>query len=206
MKIQTSGSCSPVVTGSGNTINIKMCGMTDAQAGEFRDLLRQILVNQSNVKDLIPVLRELNSGQLRIENGVIRIEGAVTELQKQGAPRALNSEQRRRIIVTLANLPGSPEIKIRATNSNAESARYAEQLRDAFATTPGWSVPPVFLNMVVGSALPTGLIGVVHDTNSIYGIAIQRLFRELSIPIEFSLDPTLPENVVILAVFQKPIS
>jgi len=89
---KTSGSCSPAVTGSGNTINIKTCGMTDEQVSEFRNLLQQILASQANAEDLIRVLRELNSGQIRIENGVLRIEESSRDRGGDVDTRLINSE------------------------------------------------------------------------------------------------------------------
>jgi hypothetical protein len=56
-----------------------------------------------------------------------------------------------------------------------------------------------------GTSLPTGVVGVVQNNHNVYGIAIQRLFGQIRIPIEFATDATLPPNVVAMIVYQKPI-
>jgi hypothetical protein len=109
------------------------------------------------------------------------------------------------MIEALKAPPGQPEVNIRATNSTAESSRYAGQLRDAFASIPGWKAPPVFENMVVGMPLPIGLTAFVQNERNPYGIAIQRLFKELGIGITFELDANLPPEAVVIVVGQKPV-
>ena len=108
------------------------------------------------------------------------------------------------MVEALKGPPGQPEVRIRATNSTAESSRYANELQ-YFASIPGWKAPPVFENMVAGMSLPIGLTAYVQNERSPYGIAIQRLFKELSIEITFGLDPSLPPEVVIMVVGQKPV-
>jgi len=51
----------------------------------------------------------------------------------------------------------------------------------------------------------TAVVGVVQNNHNVYGIAIQRLFGQIRIPIEFATDATLPPNVVAMIVYQKPI-
>jgi hypothetical protein len=184
-----SGTCILANTGTVDVVNFNCTNLTPQQ--------RQLLLN---VPDLINKLLAQQQGS------TMEILSRLDTCIAQGAPRAISAEQRRRIIENLANPPGAPEIRIRATNSNNESSRYAGQLHEVFANTPGWVAPPVFENMVAGETLPTGIVGVVNDNKNIYGIAVQRLFKEISIPIEFGLDSTLPPNVVILVVYQKPIS
>lgn len=90
---RTSGSCSAAVTGSGNTINIKTCGMTMQQNDELRGLLRQVLKKQIDPNVLIRTLDNIESGQIRIENGVLRIEKDVQSLTEHYAPNGFKMLQ-----------------------------------------------------------------------------------------------------------------
>ena len=58
----TKGSCSPAITGHGNTINInvKSCGLNNDQVEEFRGLFRQILEKQIEPKTLLGLLDDMN--------------------------------------------------------------------------------------------------------------------------------------------------
>ena len=105
----------------------------------------------------------------------------------------------------LRNTPGKPEVRIRATNSTAESSRYAGQLQEAFSSIPGWTAPAVFENMVAGSSVPGGPGAVVQNNTNVSGLAIQALFVELRIKIDFGFNPDLSPDLVIMIVGQKPI-
>ena len=85
-KAETSGPCSPAVTGSGNTINIQTCGMTKEQVEEWRKSFKQILQKQIDPKVLVALLDDIKSGQIRIENGVLRIEKKVDAMQYRYQP------------------------------------------------------------------------------------------------------------------------
>ncbi|MGP8244272.1 MAG: hypothetical protein ACLQVN_07110 [Bryobacteraceae bacterium] len=186
--IQTSGQCSPVTPGSGNTLSITCSGLTAQQArllANIPALINRLLAVQAD--NTAEILAKLNT------------------CVAQSAPRVVSGEQKRGMIEALKGPPGQPEVRIRATNSTAESSRYANQLQDAFASIPGWKAPPVFENMVAGMALPIGLTAYVQNERSPYGIAIQRLFKELAIDITFGLDASLPPDVVIIVVGQKPV-
>jgi hypothetical protein len=182
----TSGTCSPAVSGSNNTFTITCSGITPDQA----KLLANIPTLLNNI---------LRAGKESTAEILSRLEGCIVVF------RSISPEQKQRIVAALGKLPGKPEIRIRATNSTAESSRYANQLRDAFAATPGWTAPAVFENMVVGVQPPVGLIAIVHNNKNIYGIAIQELFKELNIKVDFLLDENLPPNVLVMIVGQKPI-
>jgi hypothetical protein len=66
--------------------------MTVEQVTEFRNLLQQILASQANADDLIRVLRELNSGQIRIDNGLLRIEESSRDRGGDVETRLITSE------------------------------------------------------------------------------------------------------------------
>jgi hypothetical protein len=182
------GACSPATTGSNNQITLNCAHLTPEQ--------RQIILNMPDLINKLLVQQRESTLEL-----ISRLDACIV----QGAPRSVTPEQRRRIIADLANPTGAPEIRVRATNSNNESSRFAGQLQDAFANTPGWTAPLVFENMVAGATLPTGLIAVVQDQHNINGIAIQRLFAQIGISIQFEIDATLPPNIVVMVVYQKPI-
>ena len=186
--IQTVGSCSPVTPGSGNTFRLTCSGLTAAQQKLLESipaLINRLLASQTD--NTSEILSKLNT--------------CIT----QSAPRAMSGDQKRRIIEALKAPPGQPEVRVRATNSTAESSRYAGQLQDAFASIPGWKAPAVFENMVAGMSLPIGLTAYVQNERNPYGIAIQKLFKELGIEITFGFDASLPLEVVIMVVGQKPI-
>jgi hypothetical protein len=185
---RTTGTCSVANAGTVGTVTLNCTGLT----AEQQSLLR-------NVPDL------LNKLLAQQESNTFEILSRLDTCIAQGAPRSLTAEQRTAITTSLANMRGMPEIQVRAPNSNNESSRYAQQLRDAFADTPGWTAPPVFANIIAGTTLPTGLEAIVQSAANIYGIAIQRLFERINIPIQFALDPSLAANVVILIVYQKPL-
>jgi hypothetical protein len=186
--VQTTGTCSPVVPGSGNTLKITCSGLTATQ--------NQLLTR-------IPAL--LNKLLAAQTDNTAEILAKLDSCVAQSAPRAISADQRRRIIEALSNPPSSPEISIRATNSTAESSRYASQLQAIFASIPGWNAPPVFENMVAGMALPVGLTAYVQSDKNVYGINIQRLFKELNISISFAIDPSMRPETIVLVVGQKPV-
>lgn len=186
--VQTTGTCSPVVPGSGNTLNITCSGLTATQ--------NQLLTR-------IPAL--LNKLLGAQTDNTAEILAKLDSCVAQSAPRTIPADQRRRIVEVLSNPPGSPEISVRATNSTAESSRYASQLQATFASIPGWNAPPVFENMVAGMTLPVGLTAYVQSDKNIYGIALQRLFKELNISISFAIDPSLRPETIVVVVGQKPI-
>jgi hypothetical protein len=174
--------------GAGNTLNITCSGLTASQKQLLTSmpaLLNRLLATQAD--NTSEILTKLNTCIV------------------QSAPRAISSEQRRKMIDALNNPPGKPGIQIRATNSTAESSRYAGQLQAAFASIPGWTASPVFEKMVAGMTLPVGLVAYVQNEKNIYGIAIQRLFRELDININFGFDASLSPETIIMVVGQKPI-
>ena len=79
---QTKGACSPIVTGNGNTITIKTCGMTKDEVEEWRSSFRKILEQQVDAKVLVALLDDIKSGQIRIENGVLQIQGQVGRIAR----------------------------------------------------------------------------------------------------------------------------
>jgi hypothetical protein len=184
----TAGTCSLANSGTVNSITLNCTELSAQQQrllSNIPQLLNKLLATQAD--NTTEILAKLNT------------------CIAQGAPRSLTEDQRKRIIETLGSPPGNPEILIRATNSTAESSRYAQQLRSAFASTRGWKVPDVFENAILGATLPVGLVAYVQNDKSLYGSAIQRLFKELEIPIGFQIDPSLPTETVVLVVWQKPI-
>lgn len=184
----TRGTCSPANSGTINTFNFTCSGLTPAQQKLLEsvpDLLNKLLASQTDSNS--EILSKLNACLV------------------QNAPRSISSEQGRKIVASLKDLPGMPVVSIRATNSTSESSHYANQLQEAFASIPGWKAPPVFENVVAGMPLPVGLVAFVQNNTNVYGVAIQRVFRQLDINIEFEIDSSLPAERIVMVVGQKPI-
>ena len=117
-------------------------------------------------------------------------------------PRTINQEQGVRLIESLKFAKGST-INIRATNSSAESSQFAEQIR-AVSVAAGWNAPPVFYNMVAGSRVAPGLTIIVKTEKSQIGILLQQSLKTIGFETNGVLDPSVPENAVLLIVGQKP--
>ena len=138
----TKGPCSPAVSSSGNTINIKTCGLTVQQAAEWRSSFKKILEKQIDPKVLVALLDDIKSGLIRLEGGVLRIENRVAEIQKQQAQRLLRTEQAQALGVSLSTYAGQ---KITIRSYDAECKTYAEsfvrasELARIFRTYPHWS-------------------------------------------------------------------
>jgi len=65
------GACNVVISGSGNAINIKTCGLTNEQNAEWRMAFKQILEKQVDPKVLVRLLNDIKSGISRIENDIV---------------------------------------------------------------------------------------------------------------------------------------
>jgi len=181
----SSGACSPAVTGKNNTFTITCtAALPPEQRQQIADMLTRLVAEGSSIQEILT-----------------KLDSCITEV----APRKISPDQRQRIIDALGNLPGAPVIRVKAPNATAESIRFADQLHEAFSSTPGWSAPPVSEDMIIG-ATPIGLVARVSNQRSIYGIAILRLFGKLKIPVEFTLDPTLSPETVVMIVGQKPVN
>jgi hypothetical protein len=64
------------------------------------------LEKQIDPKILVALLEDIKSGQIRIENGVLRIEGKVAEIQEVERPRALDVNQRNQLAFDMAQFRG----------------------------------------------------------------------------------------------------
>jgi hypothetical protein len=184
----TQGSCSPANAGNITTFNFTCSGLTPAQQKILEsvpDLLNKLLALQTDSSS--EILSKLNACIV------------------QSAPRSVSPEQKQKMVAALGGLSGMPTVLVRATNSTSESSHYASQLQEAFASIPGWKAPPVFENMVAGIKVPVGLVAYVRGDRNIYGIAIQQVFKQLDIDIQFGIDSTLSAETVIMVVGQKPI-
>jgi hypothetical protein len=110
-KAETKGVCSPAITGSGNTINIKTCGMNMQQIAEFRELLRGILSSQQS--DTAMIVRKL--------------DGCLQAM----SDRHLTDIQRDAIMSTIRLLSGH-SIIISVPEGNTEAKAYALEFVELF--------------------------------------------------------------------------
>jgi tetratricopeptide (TPR) repeat protein len=127
--------------------------MSHQQTEELRGLLREILRKQLDPKDLLKILDDIRSGQIRIENGVVRIEQKVEGMthrywpngQKlvQGGPGQMNAEE--------GEQPAFNEIQAAA---NAQDWKKTIELcQKEIAKVPEWLTPYFYLG---GAYLNTG--------------------------------------------------
>jgi len=130
--VQTKGACSPVITGSGNTITIKTCGMTREQVQEWRTSFRQILEKQVDPKVLVALLDEIKNGQIRIENGVLRIEGKVAEIEKGQKGRSLAVQQQEQLASAMSTFRGQ-RILFNPRRDDEEVSKFVESLAAALS-------------------------------------------------------------------------
>ena len=145
--------------------------------------------------------KEIEKKNLELQSQAEKERIARLALEKQIAPRTITVDQRQSLIGILKAAKNAT-IKMRATNSTPESTQFAEQIRDMFVAA-GWNAPPVFLNMVVGIAIPPGIQIVVNDNKSTLGILIQTAFRSVGIDTPGSIQPNIPPDTVIMVIGQK---
>jgi hypothetical protein len=114
-KAETKGPCSPAVTGSGNTISIKTCGMSAQEMTEFQQALRNILSNEQ--LDTAAILKKLD-GCLQTMS-----DRHLTGPQKQSILAAIGTSPGHKIIIATTS---ADEAKIYATEfvKRFESAQW----------------------------------------------------------------------------------
>lgn len=205
--VQTKAACSPVVTGNGNTITIETCGMTNAQIQEWRASLRQILDKQVDPKVLVALLDDIKTGQIRIENGVLRIEKDVQELRNSQGWVDLSSEQVALIADAAKPFAGQKAL-VDVPYWERDTERLARQLAQAL-TSVGWSVPVDGQGQTRfysrNAKLPVGIVvSRKEDTPAFVSIAMAllKIFGKES--ISGFRDATLADGFIKITVWRKP--
>ncbi len=213
--VSTKGNCSPIIKGNGNTINIKTCGMNNEQVAEWRTSFKQILEKQIDPKVLIALLDDIKSGQIRIENGVLRIESEVTEIAKQQEPRRLTDAQAQQLERSISPYRGQ---KIIISSYDPEGKSYAEFFVPAFDHAgwldPNGGKPGVGQILGYSGAPPIGVQVTINDAEAKAGrvppAAIALLNAVVSLGATIEQRPTMfvnegvPAGTIELRVGLKP--
>ena len=130
----TTGSCSPAITGSGNTINIKTCGTE--QGDEFRKLLKTIANNQQ--LDTATILKKLDNC-----------------LQTM-ADRHLTEAQKTSILAKVSPFPGH-KVSINIPLGNSEAKSYAMEFVELFRQARWTGIEGAGVSQSVWDKDPVGI-------------------------------------------------
>jgi hypothetical protein len=191
----TKGSCSPAVTGSGNTIKIKTCGMSKEQTAEFRGMFRQVLEKQVDPKVLLAVLDDIKSGLIRVENGVLQIEQKI-------ADRHLTRDQKELLVTRLSPL-SKPTVILLIKNGGAEVDGFMRDFQEVFDTLK-WPIEGGLSHDVAPSEA-RGL-GVAVKSQREHPLAVDVFvvsLRNMGFQVEYGPDEHLAADQVRFVVASK---
>ena len=138
----TSGPCSPAVTGSGNQFTINCPGISKQQGSELLMILNKVAKNQLDPKLVMAKLDEIQNGikQLRDRDWV-----ELTKAQIQSLCNALSTPNREHVTVLVPNEDGS---RLLLANQVGEAFRCAKWDTD---------VVPIVTLFGANSQIPSGI-------------------------------------------------
>jgi hypothetical protein len=180
----------------------RIAGEANERAGAANERAAKLEVTAEQAK--------LEQERVRHENLKLseKVQQLTIEAERERAarvklePRIISQDQRIRLVPMLRQVANSI-VRIRATNSSAESAQFAEQIRDVFLAS-GWQADPVFYNIIAGSPVEPGAVVIVQNNQSRLGVLVQQAFRSAGIELKGAIDPQSPADVVFLMIGQKP--
>jgi hypothetical protein len=199
-KAETSGSCSPAVTGSNNQFTITCQGIPEKLRAQLVDLLNLVAKNQSNAAAMMSKLDGCVAG--------------VNQIVEKEAPRHLSAQQKEVIFPALSQFKGQ-RLGTIVNNSKRENRDYLGELKDVLIAS-GWDVYEQ--GVMIAGAEPTGIVITVGEKDStlpaVQGLV--RVFKAAGIAdVKFEFQPAAdPENkymfgkikpgVILLQVGDKP--
>jgi hypothetical protein len=198
--VQTKGACSPVVTGNGNTITIRTCGLTKGEVQEWRASFKQILEKQIDPKVLVALLEEIKNGQIRIENGVLRIEGKVSDIQKSQKGRTLNVQQQDQIASAMSLFRGQ-HILFNLRPDDEEASQFLESLASVLSQA-GLTLSNAHN---AGMAIPPGMILKYGKDNPHAALAFSRALTAVGIPNQAIPVDSMADYAFVMFIGAKPI-
>jgi hypothetical protein len=192
----TKGSCSPAVTGSGDTIkiNVKDCGMSREQTQEWRASFKQILEKQIDPKVLTALLDDIKSGIIRIENGVLRIEQGM-------ADRHLTPEQKERLINRLSNFP-KPRVILLIKNGNSEVDGFLKDFQYVFSKLD-WPVEGPIYDLVPSGARGLGVVVKSQSEHPLSAVVLIQSLRDMNFTLEAGADDKLATDQMRFVIASK---
>jgi hypothetical protein len=199
-KAETSGSCSPAVTGSNNQFTITCQGIPEKLRVQLVDLLNLIAKNQSNAAVMMTKLDGCVAG--------------VNQIVEKEAPRHLSPQQREIIIRTLSQFKGQ-RLGTIVNNSKRENREFLSEVKDVLVAS-GWDVYEQ--GVMIAGAEPMGIVITVGEKDTalpaVQGLV--RVFEAAGIAnVKFEFQPSSdPENkymfgkvkpgVILMQVGDKP--
>ncbi len=139
----TKGNCSPAITGHGNTINIKTCGIE--QGDEFRKLLKSIASSQQ--LDTATILKRLD------------------ECLRTMADRHLTDAQKATVWAAISTLPGH-KVSIWIPLGNSEAKGFAMDFVDLFRKAKWTGLEGAGLGQGIYDKDPVGIEVTVNDNDA----------------------------------------
>lgn len=151
---------------------------------------------------LVALLDDIKSGQIRIENGVLRIESKLTDIQKQQSDWHLTSEQSKKISDALKGFHSKISIESLISDRNAPlfAADLAIALKDFVAGPPPG---PVYTTNITPSF--RGVAIVVSHADLPEADALQRALRSIGLDAPGELDGRMPKDLITILVDGKPV-
>jgi hypothetical protein len=132
-----SGTCGLANTAAIGSVVIN-CGIGRVQGQKMIEILNKILANQLDTDTVSKLLEDLRSGQIRIENGVLKLASTVDRIREQQNPRTLTPQQSRDFGVLLEQFRGQV---FTISSYDTEGKGFAEFLIPFFERS-GWIAPP----------------------------------------------------------------
>lgn len=188
-KAETSGRCSPAVTGNNNQFRINCTGMDKEQGRKMLALMNNILAKQLDPAAVMAKLDEIEKG----------VQGLASRVPK---PRVISPAQRDEMSKVLLATPERHK-PLLLINGGEETQAFALQLASIFLAS-NW---PLFGGGAMSSNfVPTGrevkLLVYPGNTSAIEDAKVVReAFRQAGIDAPIEEDPTMkaqPDNVHIL--------
>src|SRR5437899_783277 len=147
-KAETSGSCSPAVTGSNNQFTITCQGIPEKLRVQLVDLLNVVAKNQSNAAAMMAKLDGCVAG--------------VNQIVEKEAARHLSAQQKEMIVRAISQFKGQ-RLGTVVNNSKREARDYLSELKDVLIAS-GWDVYEQ--GVMIAGAEPTGIVITVGEKDS----------------------------------------
>ncbi|MBA3914638.1 MAG: hypothetical protein H0X25_12495 [Acidobacteriales bacterium] len=192
-KAETSGNCSPAVTGRNNQFTITCTNIPDKLRTQLFEILNRVAKNQADAETILS-----------------KLDGCLSEVKKVREKQALwliNPSQSQRMTNMLSGAKG--KFKLLALMSDNNSMMFARQLLDTLVAA-GWNSPDGN-NVIVSPSYNTSLVGVhmrIDHQDFPEAALLQKTLQEIGVQPNVELDQkhdiVQESDVVYMFVGQQP--
>ena len=185
---ETSGPCSPAVTGNNNTFNIT-CGIGQEQGRKMLSILNKILASQIDPDAVMAKLDEIQKG--------------IEKIREANIQRHLTPAQKTALLEKLKSLP-KLRLIFRIENGTAEVATFADDFVEVF-TQLGWLNKQKDWDMGIGASRIVGLNMIVRSQEEYPPAAgaLYNVLQGMGFDLQVFSDPKLQANEIWFVVSSK---